>query len=279
MEPLIWFLVLIKINFFLYTLLFTTMSIKSSSALGHHLSLQPGFFSWLFSLSTSLQLQPLHFLLCHHLLSRRRHLQQILLWCQPHCQLFSCTSPPQKKKNKVWVLPIQLHDYEYKTSVTTTKVTNYTYLFASRCFFGGCSPLPLDVAPSSISRSIFLWKHGSQYATNTPAFQSATSSSFSMMEHGVQKYSLHVKQMYLVFFMQDEQGLSFPAIFECRSFAHGNLLERVELWVKYNLYLMYALDSAHEKVDVWIEVELLPLYSPGAVERNGRLTQIQICRP
>jgi len=150
-------------------------------------------------------------------------------------------------------LPLQLHDYEYKTSVTTTKVTNYPYLFTSRCFFGGCSPLPLDVAPSSISCSIFSRKHGSQYATDTPAFQSATSSSFSKMEHGVQKYSLHVKQMYLVFFMQDEQGLSFPAIFECRSFAHGNLLERVELWVKYNLYnlyLMYALDSAHEKVDV-----------------------------
>lgn len=69
----------------------------------------------------------------------------------------------------------------------------------------------------------------------------------------MQKYSLHVKQMYLVFFMQDKQGLSFPAIFECRSFVHGNLLECVELWVKYNLYnlyLMYALDSAHEKVDV-----------------------------
>ena len=137
----------------------------------------------------------------------------------------------------------------------------YAYLFASRCFFGGCSPLPLDVAPSSISRSIFSRKHGSQYATDTPDFQSATSSSFSKMEHGVQKYSLHVKQMYLVFFMQDEQGLSFPAIVECRSFAHGNLLERVELWVKYNLYnlyLMYALDSAHEKFDVWIEVKLLP---------------------
>ena len=54
-----------------------------------------------------------------------------------------------------------------------------------------------------------------------------------------------------------------------KSFAHAKSMERAGLWDRYNLYnlyVTYAFGSAHEKFDVWIEVELLPFYSTGAVE-------------
>ena len=38
----------------------------------------------------------------------------------------------------------------------------------------------------------------------------------------------------------------------------------------YNLYLTYAFGSAHEKFDVWIEVELLPFYSTARRSRIER---------
>ena len=41
-------------------------------------------------------------------------------------------------------------------------------------------------------------KHGSQYATELPAFQPMTVSPFLEMEQGMQKYSLHFKQVYFV---------------------------------------------------------------------------------
>ena len=51
--------------------------------------------------------------------------------------------------------------------------------------------------------------------------------------------------MYIVFLKQNEQTeqalASFPVIFvQCRPLAHGIWLESVELWVKYNLYLICA---------------------------------------
>ena len=57
-------------------------------------------------------------------------------------------------------------------------------------------------------------------------------------------------------------------------------MERADPWDRYNLYnlnVTYAFGSAHVKFDVWIEVELLPFYSTGAVELNGGSTQIQNC--
>ena len=56
-------------------------------------------------------------------------------------------------------------------------------------------------------------KHGAQYSTELPAFQPVTVSSFLEMEQGMQKYSLHFKQVYFVVFRQKEQHCSsFPAI-------------------------------------------------------------------
>ena len=57
-------------------------------------------------------------------------------------------------------------------------------------------------------------KHGSQYATEVPAFQRLTVSSFSNTKQGIQKYSWHLKQVYFVLFKQEEQHCSsLPAIF------------------------------------------------------------------
>lgn len=48
----------------------------------------------------------------------------------------------------------------------------------------------------------------------TAIFQPLTVSSFSKTEQGIQKYSLHLKQVYFVFFRHEEQDCSsFPAIF------------------------------------------------------------------
>ena len=83
-------------------------------------------FSWLFSLSLSLQFELLHFLpLRHQLLSHHRHLHRILHRSHPHPQLFSCTPPPQKK-NKFKFVSSNFMDYEVKTCVTTEKIKNYT---------------------------------------------------------------------------------------------------------------------------------------------------------
>ena len=73
---------------------------------------------------------------------------------------------------------------------------------------------------SFISLSIFSRKHGSQYGTELPPFQPATVSSFSNTEHRIQKYSWHLRQVYLVVSKQEEQAhSSFPAIlFKMKSF-------------------------------------------------------------
>lgn len=53
-----------------------------------------------------------------------------------------------------------------------------------------------------------------QYATEVPAFQPLTVSSFSNTEQGIQKYSWHLKQVYFILLKQEEQHCSsLPAIF------------------------------------------------------------------
>ena len=72
------------------------------------------------------------------------------------------------------------------------------------------SYLPATFSLSSITSR----KHGSQYATEVPAFQPLTVSSFSNTEQGIQKYSWHLKQVYFVLLKQEEQHCSsLPAIF------------------------------------------------------------------
>ena len=62
--------------------------------------------------------------------------------------------------------------------------------------------------------SITFRKHCSQYASAVPVFLPLTVSPFSKTEQGIQKYSWHLKQVYFVFFKQQEQDCSsLPAIF------------------------------------------------------------------
>ena len=71
------------------------------------------------------------------------------------------------------------------------------------------SYLPATFSLSSITSR----KHNSQYATEVPAFQPLTVSSFSNTEQGIQKYSWHLKQVYFVLLKEVEQHCSsLPAI-------------------------------------------------------------------
>ena len=68
-------------------------------------------------------------------------------------------------------------------------------------------------------------------------------------------YSRQDKQEYLVVLKQEEHELSsLPAMmFENKLCAHDMYAKLAALWVKNNLsniFVMYALDSAHEKFDV-----------------------------
>ena len=63
--------------------------------------------------------------------------------------------------------------------------------------------------------------------------------------------------------------------------AHDKNRKHAELWVRtnlFNVFVMYALDSAHEKVRRMKQSRSFPLYSTSPVEKNGSLTQTQICR-
>ena len=72
------------------------------------------------------------------------------------------------------------------------------------------SYLPATFSLSSIT----FQKHGSQCATEVPAFQPLTVSSFSNTEQEIQKYSWHFQQVYFILLKQEEQHCSsLPAIF------------------------------------------------------------------
>ena len=72
------------------------------------------------------------------------------------------------------------------------------------------SYLPATFSLSSIT----FRKHGSQCATEVPAFQPLTVSSFLNTEQGIKKYSWHLKQVYFILLKQEEQHCSsLPAIF------------------------------------------------------------------
>ena len=107
--------------------------------------------------------------------------------------------------------------------------------------------LPATISLSSITSR----KHGSQYATELPAFQPLTVSLFSKTEQGMQKYSRHLKQVYFVFLRQEEHDCSsFPAIFSNLVFCAWQLPKSKRDCGKKIINLMYALGSAHVKIDV-----------------------------
>ena len=61
-----------------------------------------------------------------------------------------------------------------------------------------------SVSSRSIYFVFFSQKHDSQYATELPAFQTATLSPFSNTEHCIRKWFMHIKQVYFVLSKQEE---------------------------------------------------------------------------
>ena len=81
-------------------------------------------------------------------------------------------------------------------------------------------------------------------------------SSSSNTEHGIPKWFMHMKQVYFVLSKQEKHISSsssrhFVPKDQNKLCTHDKNRKRVELWVKinvFNVFVMYALDSAHVKV-------------------------------
>ena len=84
-----------------------------------------------------------------------------------------------------------------------------------------------------------------------------TLSSFSNMEHHIQKWFIHIK-VYFVLSKKEEHISSrssrhFVPTDQNKLCTHDKNRKRAELWVKinlFNVFVMYALGSVHEKFDV-----------------------------
>ena len=80
--------------------------------------------------------------------------------------------------------------------------------------------------------------------------------------HRIQKWFMLIKQVYFVFSKQEGNISSrsshhFVPKDQNKLCTHDKKRKRAELWVKnnlFNVFVMYALGSVHEKFDVWIGV-------------------------
>ena len=80
-------------------------------------------------------------------------------------------------------------------------------------------------------------------------------SSSSNTENGIQNWFMHVEQVYFVLSKQEEHISSsssrhFVPQDQNKLCTHDKNRKRAEVWVKNNVFVMYALDSAHVKFDV-----------------------------
>lgn len=109
--------------------------------------------------------------------------------------------------------------------------------------------------------SITSWKHGSQYATELPAFQPLTVSSFWNTE----VFLAPQTSIFCICRARGARILFFPCHFLKSSLLYmATTGKQAGLWE--NVCQMYALGSAHLKIDVWIQVDLLLFYSTSSVE-------------
>ena len=91
-----------------------------------------------------------------------------------------------------------------------------------------------------------------------PAFQPATLLSLSNTERRKQKWFMHIKQVYFVLSKQEEHISSrssrhFVPKDQNKLCTHDKNGKHAELWLKinlFNVFVMYALGSVHEKFDV-----------------------------
>ena len=119
-----------------------------------------------------------------------------------------------------------------------------TYLHVYSPYMGVPLPPPFQkVTPDAVSQ--------------TACFPTHLHSSFSNMEHCIQKWFIHIK-VYFVLSKKEEDNSSrssrhFVPTDQNELCTHDKNRKHAELWVKinlFNVFVMYALGSVHEKFDV-----------------------------
>ena len=106
-------------------------------------------------------------------------------------------------------------------------------------------------------------------------------SSSSNTEHRLQKGFEHKIQQYPVS-RKHEEHISLPLATPLLTLSGNSRAWQVsrKCWIVGRKYIkiIYVLDSAHEKFDVWIQSRILPFYPTEPVEFNGWVDLNQICR-
>ena len=129
------------------------------------------------------------------------------------------------------------------------------FLFPKEHHSSSLSSFLSTVLSRFIQFVIFSKKHDSQYATELPAFQPAT----LVFKYGRPPtevvYALQASIIFVLLRHEEHKSSRYSCPFapkdQNKLFAHDKNRKRVELWVRtnlYNVFVMYALDSAHVKV-------------------------------
>ena len=137
---------------------------------------------------------------------------------KPLLHVLSKTNPRSKFNLSLWLVYSEiecslqqhlLNEYLFRESGFADWPASW--VFAPLVCFWKSSSWPTSLW--FISLVIFSSKHVLQYTTERPAFHPATSSSFSNTEHHIQKWFMHLRQVYLVLSKQEERICSdLPAI-------------------------------------------------------------------